>query len=67
MSKAPIEPKVILYDDYIKSKVLIHNDSISTSEATTFLYESKADIISYNVQKCINVDVLELDKNNEYV
>ena len=61
----------MLYSDFIKSKIVSHNDKIDTySDGIKYLIESGADIISYNTQKNLtlfNVAVLEVDKNGNYI
>ena len=61
----------MLYSDFIKSKIVSHNDNIDTySDGIKHLIESKADIVSYNTQKNLvlfNVAVLEVDKNGDYI
>ena len=61
----------MLYDDFIKSKIVSHNDKIDTySDGIKYLIESNADIVSYTTQKNLvlfNVDVLEVDKNGDYI
>ena len=43
---------IMLYSDFIKSKIVSHNDNIDTySDGIKHLIESEADIISYNTQK----------------
>ena len=48
-----------------------HNDLIDTySDGIKYLIESNADIVSYTTQKNLvlfNVDVLEVDKNGDYI
>jgi SPX domain protein involved in polyphosphate accumulation len=60
----------MLYSDFIKSKIVSHNDNIDTYyDGIKHLIESKADIVSYNTQKNLlfNVAVLEVDKNGDYI
>ena len=58
------------YSDFIKSKIVSHNDNIDTYfDGIKYLTESEADIVSYTTQKNIlfNVDVLEVDENGDYI
>jgi hypothetical protein len=61
----------MLYSDFIKSKIVSHDDNIDTYyDGIKHLIESKADIVSYNTQKNLvlfNVAVLEVDKNGDYI
>ena len=60
----------MLYSDFIKSKIVSHNDNIDTYfDGIKYLIESEADIVSYTTQKNIlfNVAVLEVDKNGDYI
>ena len=61
----------MLYSDFINSTTVCHNDSIDTySDGIKHLIESGADIVSYTTQKNLvlfNVDVLEVDKNGDYI
>jgi hypothetical protein len=60
----------MLYSDFIKSKIVSHNDNIDTYfDGIKYLIESEADIVSYTTQKNIlfNVDVLEVDENGDYI
>ena len=60
----------MLYSDFIKSKIVSHNDNIDTYfDGIKYLTESEADIVSYTTQKNIlfNVDVLEVDENGDYI
>ena len=61
----------MLYSDFIKSKIVSHNDKIDTySDGIKYLIESEADIVSYTTLKNLvlfNVDVLEVDKNGDYI
>ena len=53
----------ILFDEFMKSKIVNHNDSINTYvDGIKYLIDSKADIISYNTQKNLtlfNIDSLD--------
>jgi len=59
------------YSDFIKSKIVSHNDNIDTySDGIKYLIESKSDVVSYDTQKKLvlfNVAVLEVDKNGGYI
>jgi hypothetical protein len=59
------------YSDFIKSKIVSHNDNIDTYiDSIKYLIESKSDIVSYDTQKKLvlfNVAVLEIDKNGDYI
>ena len=60
----------MLYSDFIKSKIVSHNDNINTYfDGIKYLIESEADIVSYTTQKNIlfNVDELEVDENGDYI
>ena len=60
----------MLYSDFIKSKIVSHNDNIDTAlDGIKYLIESEADIVSYTTQKNIlfNVDELEVDENGDYI
>ena len=61
----------MLYSDFIKSKIVSHNDNIDTYfDGIKYLIESEADIVSYTTQKNLvlfNVDVLEVDENGDYI
>jgi|688.fasta_scaffold556814_2 hypothetical protein len=61
----------MLYADFIKSKRIIHNDSIDTYfDGIKYLIESEADIVSYNTRKNLvlfNAAILEVDKNGNYI
>jgi hypothetical protein len=63
--------ELINYDNYIKSKIINHNDSIYTyQDAIKYLIDSKSDIISYNTKKTLmlfNIAILKVDKNNNYI
>jgi len=59
------------YSDFIRSKIVSHNDNIDTySDGVKYLIESKSDIVSYDTQKKLvlfNTAVLEVDKNGGYI
>jgi len=59
------------YSDFIKSKIVSHNDNIDTYiDGIKYLIDSKSDIVSYDTQKKLvlfNVAVLEVDKNGDYI
>ena len=61
----------MLYSDFIKSKIVSHNDNIDTYyDGIKYLIESKSDIVSYDTQKILvlfNTSVLEVDKNGGYI
>ena len=63
--------EVMMYDDFIKSKIIKHNDLIDNyQDGRKYLNETDFDIISYNTHQKIkftDVDVLEVDKNNNYI
>ena len=59
----------MLYSDFIKSKIVSHNDKIDTySDGIKYLIESEADIVSYTTIKNLvlfNDDVLDVDENGD--
>jgi hypothetical protein len=59
------------YSDYIKDETISHIDSINNfTDAITYFTVSKADIVSYNIQKNLklsDVAMLEVDKDNNYI
>jgi hypothetical protein len=61
----------MLYSDFIKSSTVSHHDSIDTfSDGIKHLIESKADVVSYNTVKNLelfNVSVLEVDNKGNYI
>lgn len=63
--------EVMMYDDFIKSKIIKHNDLVDNlKDCIKYLTDSNAESISFNIQKKIkftDIDVLEVDKNDNYI
>ena len=63
--------EVMMYDDFIKSKIIKHNDLVDNlKDGIKYLTDSNAESISFNIQKKIkftDIDVLEVDKNDNYI
>ena len=51
--------EVMMYDDFIKSKIIKHNDLVDNlKDGIKYLTDTNAESISFNIQKKLNLLIL---------